>query len=345
MLTSRNKLACLLLGILFSMGALAADQVAVNPAHPDRHVVVPGDTLWDIAGKFLRDPWQWPNVWHVNPQIENPHLIYPGDIITLTYVNGRPILSLQRGSLVKLSPQVRSTPLSAAIPVIPLDAISAFLTRPFIMDKDALEAAPYVVYFPDEHLVGAKDLRAYVRSIDNTDNGRFDVVRPGGEYRDADTNELLGYEALFIGNADLLKTGDPATVDITNSELEVQKGDRLFPISREVQLENFHPKAPDQEVKGSIISVLNGVTQIGQYNVVVLDRGTDNGLQPGDVLAIDHRGRTVRDTVTEVSDDTVTLPDEPSGTLLVFRTFPRVSFGLVMDATRAIHVRDRVRNP
>ncbi|MES9873415.1 MAG: LysM peptidoglycan-binding domain-containing protein [Candidatus Sedimenticola sp. PURPLELP] len=345
MLTSSKKLASLILGLLLSMGALAADPVAVNPAHPDRHVVVPGDTLWDISAKFLRDPWQWPNVWYVNPQIENPHLIYPGDIITLIYVNGQPVLSLQRGSVVKLSPRVRASSLDDAIPTIPLDAINQFLTRPFVVDKDEMERAPYIVYFGDEHLMGGKDLRGYVRTIETTDNKRFDIVRPGDAYTDADTGEVLGYEALFIGNADLHKTGDPATVGFSNSELEILKGDRLIPITNEVQLENFHPKAPDTEIKGSIISVLNGVSQIGQYNVVVLDRGATDGLAAGDVLTVDHRGDTVRDVITEDSADTVTLPDEPAGTLLVFRTFPRVSFGLVMDATRAIHVKDRVRNP
>jgi hypothetical protein len=345
MLTSRHKLASLVLGLLISWGTLAADPVAVNPSHPDRYVVVPGDTLWDISGRFLRDPWRWPDVWHVNPQIQNPHLIYPGDIITMTYVNGQPMLSLQRGSLVKLSPRVRSTPLDGAIPTIPLDAIQQFLTRPFVADKDALDNAPYVVHFADEHILGASGIRAYVRAIETNDNQTYDVVRPGDAYKDADTGEVLGYEALFVGNAELQRTGDPATLMLTNMELETIIGDRLFPVTRDVALEAFHPKAPDTDINGSIISVLNGVTQIGQYNVVVLDRGEHDGLQPGDVLTIDHRGEMVRDTVTPNSADTIKLPDEPAGTLLVFRTFPRVSFGLVMHATRAIHVLDRVHNP
>lgn len=343
--SSRHMLASLLLGLLLSFSALAADPVAVNPSHPDRYVVVRGDTLWDISAKFLRDPWRWPDVWYVNPQIANPHLIYPGDVISLTYVDGQPRLSLQRGSTVKLSPSVRSNALGSAIPAIPVDAIHQFLTRPYVVDQAALDNAPYVVYFADEHLVGSNAVKAYVRTIGNSDNGRFDLVRPGDAYKDAETGEILGYEALFVGNADLQRTGDPATVVLNDMELETIIGDRLFPVTEDVPLETFYPKAPDQQVRGSIIAVLNGVTQIGQYNVVVLDRGEADGLAPGDVMAIDQKGATVKDKVTEERGDTVTLPDEPAGTLMVFRTFPRVSFALVMRAQRAIHVLDRVHNP
>ncbi|MCW8945586.1 MAG: LysM peptidoglycan-binding domain-containing protein [Sedimenticola sp.] len=345
MFTSSNKLACLVFGLLISWGALAADTVAVNPNHPDRYVVVKGDTLWDISGRFLRDPWRWPDVWHVNPQIANPHLIYPGDIITMTYVNGQPRLGLQRGSLVKLSPQVRSTPLSGAIPAIPIDAIHQFLTRPYVLDQNDLDSAPYVVAFADEHIIGSNDIKAYVRSIDNSDNTKFDVVRPGDAYKDAETGEVLGYEALYISSSELLKIGDPATLMLSRMELEVIKGDRLLPVAEDTPLNAFYPAAPSQEVNGSIISVLNGVTQIGQYNVVVLDRGARDGLEPGSVLAIDHRGESIRDIVSKDPTDTVTLPDEEAGLLMVFRTFERVSFGLVMEATRAINVLDRVRNP
>jgi hypothetical protein len=339
------KFAGFFLGLVLTAAAFAAEPVAVNPAHPDSYTVVKGDTLWDIAGRFLRDPWRWPDVWHVNPQIENPHLIYPGDIIDMTYVDGKPQLRLRRGSEVKLSPKVRTTELEGAIPTIPLDAIFPFLTRPYVVDEAELEAAPYVVDFADEHLVAGAGQKVYVRSVETTDNTNFDVVRPGDAYRDADTNEILGYEALYVGGAQLTRTGDPATLLLTSTEQEVLTGDRLLVTVKDQPMDAFYPKAPDSEINGSIISVLNGVSQIGQYNVVVLDRGTSDGLQVGDVLAIDHKGETVRDDVSPNRWDKVKLPDEKAGHLLVFRTFDRVSFGLVMDATRAIHVLDRVRNP
>jgi hypothetical protein len=339
------KFAGFFLGLILTGAALAAEPVAVNPAHPDRYTVVKGDTLWDIAGRFLRDPWRWPDVWHVNPQIENPHLIYPGDIIEMTYVDGKPRLRLVRGTDVKLSPKVRTTGLGDAIPTIPLDAIFPFLSRPYVVDEEELDAAPYIVDFADEHLVAGAGQKVYVRTVETTDNPSFDVVRPGDAYRDAETNEILGYEALYVGGAKLLRTGDPASLLLTSTEQEVLIGDRLLVSAKEEPMDAFYPKPPGSEINGSIISVLNGVSQIGQYHVVVLDRGASDGLQVGDVLAIDHKGEVVRDDVTPKRGDTVKLPDEQAGHLMVFRTFDRVSFGLVMDATRAIHVLDKVRNP
>ncbi len=342
---SSHKFASILLGLLLSWSVVAASAVAVNPSHPDRYVVVEGDTLWDISARFLQDPWRWPDVWHVNPQIANPHLIYPGDTIVMTYVNGQPQLSLLRGTTVKLSPRVRSTPVDSAIPAIPVDAIKPFLTKPYVMDKAALDGAPYVVAFDDEHIIGSNDIKAYVRSISSDQHRSFDVVRPGKAYKDADSGEILGYEALYVGASQLTRTGDPATVILTKMEMETVDGDRLLPIAEDIPVTTFHPAPPEASVSGSIIDVLNGVSQIGQYHVVVLDRGAVDGLKPGHVLAVDHVGNTVFDKISKAPSDTVKLPNEPAGTLMVFRTFPRVSFGLIMRATRAINVLDRVNNP
>mgnify|MGYP003572900249 CR=1 FL=1 len=345
--SSKYTLASLVIGLFLAWSAWAQSDVAVNPAHPDRYVVVRGDTLWDISARFLREPWRWPDVWYVNPQIQNPHLIYPGDVIVLTYVDGKPRLSLERGSLVKLSPEVRSSPLDDAIPFIPLDAINQFLTRPYVIEDDDLDSKPYMVSFGREHLMGSTDNKAYVRAIENDEEIRFDVVRPGDPYKDADTGEILGYEAQYVGNAELQRTGDPATVLMTSVQMEVNIGDRLIPVTEDVAMDSFYPKAPSRPISGSIISVLNGVREIGQFNVVVLDRGEKDGLAVGDVLTINQRGEKIRDLVKWVDNvrTHVTLPDEPAGTLLVFRTFSRVSFGLVMRASRSIHVGDRVVSP
>jgi len=345
---SSQKLAGLLLGLLISCTVSAADNVELNPTHPERYTVVRGDTLWDIAGRFLREPWLWPEVWHVNPQIKNPHLIYPGDVISLTYADGRPLLSLVRGSHdVKLSPTVRSTPLDSAIPSIPIDAIHQFLSRPYVVGKQDLDAGPYIVAHANEHLVGGAGNRIYVRGIDMsaTPGQRFDILRLGDAYQDAETGEILGYEGLYIGDARLEATGDPATLELVSTKQETRKGDRLVPVAKDTPLTAFFPSAPDHPVHGSIISVLGGVTQIGQYQVVVLDRGEQDGLEKGTVLAIDGRGETIKDDITPDPWDKITLPDELAGHLMVFRSFPRVSFALVMDAIRAIHVLDRVRNP
>jgi hypothetical protein len=330
--------------------ALADDLLRAD--HPDRYTVVKGDTLWDISGRFLRSPWRWPEIWHVNPQIANPHLIYPGDQLELVYIDGKPQLRLSRGPL-KLSPTVRSSPWDGAIPTIPVDAIGPFLTRPYVFDQGQLDSAPYIVDFSDEHILGGAGWKAYVRAITSSDILKYEIVRPGDAYRDADTDEILGYEATYIGTTELQRTGDPATVFINSTELESVIGDRLIPAGEDKATAHFTPHAPEGQIEGSIISVLNGVSQIGQFNVVVLDRGAADGLDPGSVLRVDQRGETIRDLVSRRRDivtfshrrDFVTLPDEEAGLLMVFRTFERVSFGLIMHAIRPIHVNDRVRNP
>ncbi len=365
---SLHKLTGFFLGLIFSCSAAAAGHVTLNPDHPDRYTVVRGDTLWDIAERFLNEPWRWPDVWQVNPQIANPHLIYPGDTIVLSFIDGKPQLSIADnsapametapepepelpgsdqaiGSLVKLSPRVRTAAIPKAIPAIPIDAVQQFLTRPYVADRAQLDRAPYVVDFADEHIAAGPGNKAYVRAIRGGNKTKFDVVRPGKPYRDADTGEILGYEALYIAASELERTGDPATVLLTSSELEVLKGDRLLKSKEDKPLVAFFPKPPKRKIFGSIIGVLNGVSQIGQYNIVVVDKGQANGLESGHVLAIDRRGEVVRDNVSPNPRDRIKLPNERAGTLMIFRTFPRVSFGLVMRATKAIHVYDRVRNP
>jgi hypothetical protein len=342
MLKTCKSLILLLCCALAAPLAMASELLRAD--HPDRYTVVRGDTLWDISGRFLRSPWLWPEIWHVNPQIANPHLIYPGDVLELVYIDGRPRLQLRRGT-VKLSPTVRSTPWDGAIPTIPVDAIAPFLTRPYVIGKDELETAPYVVDFADEHILGGAGQRAYVRSIDSDEHLKFEIVRAGGPYMDGETGEILGYEARYIGSAKLQRTGDPATIFLNATELESVIGDRLLAAGEDRATANFTPHAPPMPIEGTIISVFNGVSQIGTHNVVVIDRGEADGLKPGTVLRIDQRGETIRDVVSKNLRETVRLPDEQAGLLMVFRTFERVSFGLVMHATRAMHIDDKVRNP
>lgn len=337
------KSLILLLTCALSMPLALAEEL-LRSDHPDRYTVVKGDTLWDISGRFLRSPWRWPEIWHVNPTIANPHLIFPGDVLDLTYIDGKPQLRLRRGTL-KLSPTARATPWDGAIPTVPLDAIAPFLTRPYVLSKEQLETAPYIVEFDLDHIMGGAGQKAYVRKIEESEPRKYEIVRPGGAYRDAETNEILGYEALYIGTSQLQRTGDPATVFINKSKQEAIISDRLIAAGDERASANFTPHAPAMPFEGNIISVLNGVSQIGQFNVVVIDRGIADGLNPGTVLRIDRLGETVRDVITPDSRDTVKLPDEQAGLLMVFRTFERVSFGIVMHATSAMHVEDKVRNP
>lgn len=343
----------LALGLVFLLcGSAWADTVTLRPDHPDRYVVVKGDTLWGISGRFLRDPWMWPEVWSVNPQIRNPHLIYPGDVIVLAYVNGKPQLRLERAAAapgarptVRLHPEVRREPLPKAIPTIPMNAIRPFLTRPEVVAKGELKAAPYVVDIANEHLVGASGNRIYVRRLTDPKHQHYAVVREGDVYRNPKTGEILGYEAMHLADATLISGGDPATLRLTRVDQEVLAGDRLIPLADQHVDENFTPRAPAKPVDGQIISVFHGVSQIGQNQVVVLDVGRREGVRVGDVLAIYQAGALIRDNVEGGLGKTVRLPDERAGILMVFRPFERVSYALVMSATRAIHLDDTVRNP
>lgn len=328
--------------VLFSM-PLFAEEVVLTNDHPQNYEVVKGDTLWDISAKFLEQPWQWPEIWQVNPQIKNPHLIYPGDKLSLSYINGRPVLTLTRGSTAyKMSPEAREIKLEEAISTIPRSAIAAFLSKPLVVGEDTLNNAPYIVASPDERLIlGAGDL-AYVRGIEGDDIKQFSVFRGGDVYTDSETGEVLGYEAIYTADALLETAGDIARVMLSNSNREILTGDRLLPVDDGRNDMTFFPHSPEQELNGRIISVFDGVSQIGQYQIVVLNRGARDSLEVGHVLAIMQAGETVSDSVTADPHDVITLPDEAAGVAMVFKVFEKVSYALVMKATRAIHLNDKV---
>lgn len=341
-----SRLKSLALALALLVTAVYAEQVVLKDDHPDRYVVVKGDTLWDISDRFLEKPWLWPEIWYVNPQVENPHLIYPGDILTLVYLDGRPQVRAQRGKgTYKLSPRIRTERLDKAIPTIPIDAIQQFLTQPLVVDRDTLEGAPYVVSSADEHLiVGAGD-RAYVRGIDADQGTRYHVYRPGDAYIDPDTGEVLGYEALYLGEGNTERFGDPSTLRLTRTTREINIGDRVMPATHEDIHAYFMPHAPDSDVQGRIISVVDGVSQIGQYQIVVINRGEREGVDVGTVFAVSQTGSVIPDQVSSERNASVRLPDERAGLLMVFRTFDKVSFGLIMKATSALHVGDKIGKP
>ncbi len=325
---------------------------AIKRDYPDRYVVKKGDTLWDIAAKFLKSPWLWPEVWNINPKIRNPHLIYPGDVVLLHYVDGQPFLTLEGAGgvlpppkgidTIKLSPRVHAEPLEQAITTIPRSAIDAFLYAHRIIGEKELEFAPYIVSSFEQHLISGPGHKIYVRRLENPQTTSFQIVRPGATYRHPITNEILGYEALNLGESNLIKVGKPSTLRINRAFIEILDGDYLLPLNRERKTINFLPKAPNQKVKGYIISVLNGVNDIGQHNVVALSLGRREGMEEGDVLDIYQGGVVVRDRKV---NEKVKLPDEKAGILMVFRVFDKVSYALVLEATRVLHVLDVVQNP
>lgn len=323
----------------------------MKPDYPERYVVVRGDTLWDISERFLKNPWLWPEVWHINPAIRNPHLIYPGDVVVLFYVDGKPFLTLEGAAgipvpegikVVKLSPKARTESLEKAISTIPRDAIAPFLARTRVVTKEELEKAPYIVSSFEEHLISGTGYTVYAQGIDNEAVGVYSIVRAGDAYIDPKTDKVLGYEAINLADARVLRLGQPTTLKISKAHLEVFDGDRLLPFEEKHINFNFIPRSPKNRIDGQIISVFNGVSQIGQYNVVVLNRGERDGLSSGHVLAIYQKGARVRDVYTGKK---VKLPDERAGLLMVFRTYEKVSYALVMEANRVMHVLDRAINP
>jgi hypothetical protein len=316
--------------------------VPLADGHPNEYVVQVGDTLWDIAATFLKDPWFWPEIWYVNPDIENPHLIYPGDVLGLIYIDGQARITNVRASTYRMSPQARVTPLSEAVSSIPYEDVAAFLSSGVVLEKGQADSLPYLLDTRGDHLIASAGNEIYVRGIDgDVPSTRYNIVHVGEAMIDPDDNRLIGYHGIMIGEGSLRRTGDPATVALTSSKQEATIGDRLLPASVDVPL-NFFPRAPSSNIEGRIIHVVGGVTQIGQYQVVVMNRGSGNGLSVGDVLSVFQAGKVVKD---RIAGGEVQLPEEQAGTVMVFKTYDRISYGLVMEATDAIHIHDAIRNP
>ncbi len=319
-----------------------SEPVPLADNHPNEYVVQVGDTLWDIAATFLKDPWFWPEIWHINPEIENPHLIYPGDVLGLVYIDGLPRVTTVRASTYRMSPQARVSPITQAVTSIPYESVSAFLSSGAVLERREADRLPYLLSTRGDHLMASAGNEIYVRGIDDAALGsRYNVVQVRGPLIDPDDNKLIGYQGRFVAEGTLRRSGDPATVALTDSTQETIPGDKLIPESVDIPL-NFYPRAPSSTIDGRIISVVGGVTQIGQYMVVVLNRGTRDGLSVGDVLTVYQTGQTVKD---RIGGGKVRLPDEPAGTLMVFKVYDRIGYGLVMEATQAIHIHDTVRNP
>ena len=334
-------------GLCFCLGAAfaVADEMTLNPNHPERYMVVAGDTLWDIAGRFLTHPWDWPKVWHENPQIRNPHWIYPGDELVLSMVDGKPRIEVGMPSEIRLSPKIRVSPLDQAIPAIPMNAVRQFLSSPKVVGERDMKEAPYVLNFAAEHIVGGAGDRVYVRGIGKETGDAYTIFRAGTAYVRPETGAVLGYEAQYIADTKLQRIGEVSTLLLTRSNQEVRIGDRLLPMEQEQIATAFHPHAAKPSLHGRILAVLNGVSQIGQYNVVVIDQGIADGIEVGHVFNVMQKGLAARDIVNPSFSGTVRLPDENAGYLMVFRPFERVSYALIMHATRNIHVTDLVVPP
>ncbi|MBL8515872.1 MAG: LysM peptidoglycan-binding domain-containing protein [Betaproteobacteria bacterium] len=366
-----------------TLATLPARAQALAENAPNSYTVVKGDTLWGIAGKFLKEPWRWPEIWNMNQdQIKDPHWIYPGDVIKLEMTaDGKPRLSLDGTSMagsvqadgtVRVSPKVRTEKLRQAIPSIPGAAIAPLLTQPLVQDEKGLSDAPKIVATEDSRVIVGAGNRVYVDHLDPSEGVRWQVYRQGNPIVDPDTKEVLGYEAIYIAEARVSAFGTPSTLEVTKSAQEINRGDRLTPV-RETAIPSYSPRAPETKIQGKIIGLSQGVAEAGQYSVVTLNRGKRDGLVVGHVLATYRFGEVVptdedgfaarlkgmlpnyvvpdavvtsADPRTKVrTEREVKLPNERSGLVFVFRVFDRVSYGLIMQTRRPVYINDVVQTP
>ena len=337
--------------------AAPAKEIRVKASHPRQYTVIKGDTLWGISSLFLQDPWYWPEIWQKNTQIQNPHLIFPGDVLTLVYVNGQPQILLNEAQqkmlqqdsgelpVKKLSPGIRTKALQASIPSIPGDAIRQFLSKPRVVTREQLDNAPRIIASNETRLILGTGDRVYIRGEIDKERVRFSVFRPGDELRDPVSNDLLGYEAKYSGNVHIITYDDPATGDLTYSTREILIGDRLLPEDKS-KLENlFFPHIPDKDVDAQIISLYDALFGVAQYQIVVINKGERDGIEIGHLLATFTKGAVARDHFDKSRSELVKLPNERSGLLMIFKTFDRVSYGLTLESKRVIHNHDFVHSP
>ena len=365
-----------------------ADEITLQKNHPDRYTVVKGDTLWGISGKFLKDPWQWPKVWKMNrAEIKNPHRIYPGDVVVLDNSSGSPQLSLLHET-VTLQPGAVEEPLEKeAIQTIAPNVIGPFLSQPLLIENGQLDTAPRIIAGPDNRVILSAGTRVYVNSIKEGDGLHWNVYRPGEQLTDPDSKEVLGTEAIYLGDVNIARFGAPATGDIVRAKEEIFTKDRLV-VSQEEFKSSFVPHAPETQINGRIMRIYGGVAEGGPNTVVSINRGKKDGLEEGHVLAINRYGRVIKDPeykdqntnkvvpeekkLKELNFDVKTgadgkkivnfekeakqsqivlqpgevkLPDERVGLLMIFRTFDRISYGLIMSTSDAIYTLDSVQTP
>ena len=351
--------ACAVAGPLQAAPAANA-ACTFRPNAPDQHLVVKGDTLWDISGTFLQNPWCWPQVWGMNrEEIRNPHWIYPGQVIYFDRQRGRLTLSRPgesdgRGDppLTKLSPQVRTQSLERdAVQSIPAGLIEPYLTQPLVVEAGELAQAPRIVASQEGRVYLGTGDRVYVKG-DLQGGKSFQVFRPGSMLKDPQTGKVLAHEAAYLGSVSLDREAAPGvdvhSFRVTETRQEIGVGDLLVPMPP-APVRNYMPHAPAQNVDARVMSIYSGVTHAGQSQVVTVNRGSVDGLDVGSVLQLYHLGKTIADPASKgvlgFNRQQIKLPDEQYGSLFIFRVFQNVSYGLIMQVTGPVEVGDVARSP
>ena len=336
--------------LAFPSWVLAQGEVRLQENAPDRYIVEKGDTLWSIAGKFLKDPWRWAEIWRLNQdQIRNPHRIHPGDVIVLDRTKTPAQLAMS-AETVKLAPQIREAPLAErAIPAIPPRLIEPFLSQPLVIEEGGLQKAPRIIGTQEGTVYLGAGGVAYVSGMGESKEINWQMFRPGRPLVDPDTSTTLGFEAVFLGTARVVRFGEPATINIVSSTQEISQNDRLLP-SGPVVLNQYAPHAPSSLIQGRVIGVLGGLanSEGGRNSVLSINKGSLHGLEMGHVLAIMRTGASIPDPQSTLSRDRAPqfrLPDERYGLVFVFRVFSGVSYALVMESSRPVAPGDTVRTP
>lgn len=350
------------------------DPALLRADAPVDYTIIRGDTLWDISGRYLNKPWMWTSIWEANPQIRDPNLIFPGDKLELEYIDGLPtILFSQNGiasiggepqlgaanaahavdengnpvaiyanSRAKVSPIIRAESLDAAIPTIPGDSIQQFLIHPLVVDMNTINSAPYVVANFENRLVSSVGSQIYARGQMNRHQTNYGIYRKSDKLLDPDTGDLLGYEITHVGDAKLLNMGDPSTLMITSNKMETTSGDILLTSTLGDATHQYIPRMPRLNGEARIISLFNAISQTSRDQIVVLNIGEAGNIKKGDVLAIETQGKQVIDKHAKSGPEYIKLPSVRTGVVMVFKTFEKVSYALVMESTRPIRVNDAV---
>lgn len=339
--------------LFFLIISATSHALSLKPDAPSRYVVQNGDTLWTIASRYLKNPWEWKELWHANPKIRNPNRLYQGAVIVLDYHQNRPYLRVLSNGTIKLSPTVRPTVFGEVVPPIPLNEIKPFLDESLILDEDVLCHAPYVVAYVGEHMIGGQGDEIYVKGLHPSHELpvggtiAYSIFRAGKNYIDPLTNELLGYKAFLVGDGELVAGGDPATVLLTSINVGVKKEDKVL-INNSPEFDfSFEPAAPTVSVSGCIIELPDGMpggnSQSAIGGVAVINIGANAGIKAGDVLGIYKKPRTVKDPKNALIP--ILLPPERIGEVMIFRAFSKTSFALIVRSIRPVYLLDLVTNP